>query len=1188
VVTCANCGTQNDARRKFCLECGRPLVAACPACGTVNETGAKFCGECGGTLGPEPAPSVAVDGGAAGSRPRESAGDKPIAERRLVSVLFTDLVGFTTLSESLDADDTRDLLSQYFELAREIVQRHGGTIEKFIGDAVMAVWGTPTAHEDDAERAVRSALQLVEAVGRLEARGRHLQARAGVLTGEAAVTIGATGQGMVAGDLVNTASRLQSVAEPGTILVGEATYRAASGAIAFEEAGERSLKGKESPVSAWRALAVVARRGGEGRSATLEPPFVGRDEELRLLKEQFHATERDGRPRLVTIVGQAGIGKSRLAWELEKYLDGVVDTILWHEGRSPSYGEGISYWALAEIVRGRSGIAESDDQETARRQLVAMLAEIVPDQTERRWIEPRLAGLLGLEELPVESREELFAAWRTFFERLSEQSPALLVFWDLQWADQGLLDFIEHLLTWARNSPIFVLAEARPELFERRPSWGAMVRSATSIHLEPLGDADMRALLAGLVPGLPEQAMRAIIDRAEGVPLYAVETLRMLIDRGALRPDGETNQFELVVELPDLAVPETLQALIAARLDALPPEDRGLLIDAAVLGLSFTVPSLQAITALQTDEVLAHLEALVKHQLLALDADPRSPERGQYRFIQGVVREVAYQSLAKRDRRAKHLATARYFESLGDDELAGVQASHYLAAYQATPAGDEADALAAQARVALRAAADRAAALHSPIAALGYLDQAITVTRDPRELALLHARAASVATTCARMTEAIEHAHEGERAFASLGDRLGVLQCRALEAAAMLAEHGDKKAIAILLGALGDVADLPPAAEIALAQSELARALMLSGSTEAVAWADKVLATPALVSANVLVETLITRATVQVQAGNLIEAEVGLRGAIAVADRLGDRMASLRARNNLLGIIDPVNLEDALALNNEIYEIAQRFGERTWVQQALGVAVADGFEIGRWDEWIAEIRDEEPQAAEYYRLWFRAEEAHRLAYRGHLDEANEIVEAALSSDVIRGSAQAASALQSLVGEFRMLEGRWTDAFESAKAGWNHTDAAGPSLITSILAAAAASDLDRLQQAIAAADALMTADEPMAVATRQIGAALRALLERRWDEGRETYRIVSRSLETSRHLRVLAAFQLAVGHLAENRFPEAADALREADAFFRERGADGVVPAYRAMAAHVRADQPARAIRAVVDPQPTAS
>ncbi|TMB83856.1 MAG: hypothetical protein E6J39_05570, partial [Chloroflexi bacterium] len=597
VLTCASCGTANEDGRKFCVECGARLAATCPVCGTVNPAGAKFCGECGSSLAA--AGEVALTRSATAEAPtvsgngRQLSASGPVAERRLVSVLFVDLVGFTAASEQRDAEDTRELLSRYFELAREIVDRHGGVIEKFIGDAVMAVWGTPTAHEDDAVRAVRSALQIVEAVAGL-AGGQPLEARAGVLTGEAAVTIGATGQGMVAGDLVNTASRLQSAAAPSTVLVGEATYRAASGAVSFEEAGETHLKGKESPVPAWRAIAVVARRRGEGRAAMLEPPFVGRDEELRALKDQLHATAREGKPRLVTLVGQAGIGKSRLAWELEKYLDGLVQTILWHEGRSPAYGEGISYWALAEMVRGRAGIAESDDPETARSRLADMLAQWVPDATERRWIEPRITGLLGLDDLPAEPREALFAAWRTLFERMAAQSTVLLVFWDLQWADQGLLDFIEHLLTWSRTSPIFVLAEARPDLFDRRPGWGVTVRASTSIHLEPLEDDDMRALLAGLVPGLPDEAARAIVQRAEGVPLYAVETIRMLIDRGAIGRSSDGVQYELVGDLPDLAVPETLHALIAARLDTIEPEDRALITDAAVLGLSFTIPALQA------------------------------------------------------------------------------------------------------------------------------------------------------------------------------------------------------------------------------------------------------------------------------------------------------------------------------------------------------------------------------------------------------------------------------------------------------------------------------------------------------------------------------------------------------------------------------------------------------------------
>ncbi len=517
-----------------------------------------------------------------------------VAERRLVSVLFADLVGFTTRSEDRDPEETRELLSRYFEVARRIVEGHGGTIEKFIGDAVMAVWGAPTAHEDDAERAVRSALAIVAGVGSIADGDVPLHARAAVLTGEAAVTVGAEGQGMVAGDMVNTASRLQSVAQPGTVLVGEATYRATSNAISYEPAGERVLKGKTAPVPAWRAVAVVARRGGSGRASTLEPPFVGREDELQQLKDLFDATGRERKPRLVTVIGQAGIGKSRLAWEFEKYLDGVVETAYWHEGRTPAYGEGISYWALAEMVRLRAQITEGEDAASARPKLTAMLEQFVDDPEERRFVEPRLAGLLGLAELPSDGREELFAAWRTLFERIAAQAPTVLVFVDLHWADQGLLDFVEDLLAWARTSPIFVVALARPELLERRPDWGSAVRSVTRINLEPLAAPEMAQLLDGLVPGLPEQAVTRIVERSEGIPLYAVETVRMLLDTGSVVP--EEDHYVLRGDLSELAVAETLHALIAARLDANSPEDRSLIQDAAVLGLSFTLEALAAVS----------------------------------------------------------------------------------------------------------------------------------------------------------------------------------------------------------------------------------------------------------------------------------------------------------------------------------------------------------------------------------------------------------------------------------------------------------------------------------------------------------------------------------------------------------------------------------------------------------------
>ena len=337
-MICLNCGTDNPAGSKFCNDCGERLSVVCPSCGTANQLGARFCHECGTALGGEAraagAVSAATAAGASAARPRPAT-TEPEAERRLVTVLFADLVGFTPFAEERDAEEVRETLSRYFDLSQQVIARYGGTVEKFIGDAVMAVWGAPVAFEDDAERAVRAGLELIDAV---QALGGGIQARAGVLTGEAAVTIGATNQGMVAGDIVNTASRLQSAAAPGTVLVGEATQRAASGAVVFEPAGEQVLKGKAAPVPAWRALRVVAERGGRNRAETLEAPFVGRDVELRLLKDLFHATGRERRARLVSITGIGGIGKSRLAWEFLKYIDGLVETVWWHHGRSPAYG----------------------------------------------------------------------------------------------------------------------------------------------------------------------------------------------------------------------------------------------------------------------------------------------------------------------------------------------------------------------------------------------------------------------------------------------------------------------------------------------------------------------------------------------------------------------------------------------------------------------------------------------------------------------------------------------------------------------------------------------------------------------------------------------------------------------------------------------------------------------------------
>ncbi len=322
------------------------------------------------------------------------------------------------------------------------------------------------------------------------------------------------------------------------MLVGEATVKASESAIVYEPVGEQDLKGKPLPVPAWQAVRIVAGRGGYGRSARLEAPFVGRDDELRLLKDLLNTMARDKRARLVSILGIAGIGKSRLAWELEKYVDGVVDAVYWHQGRSPAYGEGIAFWALAEMVRGRARIAESDAGEVARTKLAAMAEEYLVDAAERARVEPQLAALLGLGGPVAGNAEELTAAWRTLFERIADRGPTVLVFEDLQWADPGLIDFIEGLLDSARNRPIMAVVLTRPELLDERPTFGATVRNHTRLDLSPLSDDEMDMLLLGLVPGIPPEALRAIRDRAAGIPLYAVETVRMLLDQGRLTESG--------------------------------------------------------------------------------------------------------------------------------------------------------------------------------------------------------------------------------------------------------------------------------------------------------------------------------------------------------------------------------------------------------------------------------------------------------------------------------------------------------------------------------------------------------------------------------------------------------------------------------------------------------------------------
>ncbi len=951
-MICPRCEHANDDGNAFCTECGAPLVVACPSCGTENAPGSNFCGHCGTDLRIAAPP----------------ARDEPVKEeRRLVSVLFADLVGFTPLSESRDSEDVRALLDVYFERSRAIVTRFGGVVEKFIGDAVMAVWGAVGSHEDDAERAVRAALELVDMVSGLggEAGVPDLSLRAGVLTGETSVGPGGGDRGWVVGDLVNTAARLQSIAEPRTVLVGEQTMRMARAAVQFEPVGEHQVKGKDAPVAAFRALRVVAELGGRRRGAELEAPFTGRDVELRLLKDQLHACARDGGARLVSIVGDAGIGKTRLAWELEKYVDGLALDVYWHRGRSPAYGDNLTMWALGEMVRARAGIAEPDDAGKARLRLRTAVAEYVASEDDRRWLEPRLAALLGLDDAPPGDRDELFAAIRTFFHHIAGRGPTVLVFEDLHWADTAMVDFVAELVERSPRHPIFVVTLARPELLEARPGWGSGRRNFVSLHLGPLGDEAMAELVAGMAPGIPPEAVETIVGKAAGVPLYAVEFVRMLVSCGDLAPEGDG--YRLVSELSDLGLPDSLQAVVGSRLDRLAPEERQLVQDAAVLGQSFAAEGLAIVRQEPADALRGRLDVLVRHHLLEVDDDPRSPERGQYRFVQSVIREVAYGRLSRRDRHARHLRVAEYFEALGEVELAGVVATHYLAAHEAAPEGEGADLL-ERARSGLADAAARAAGLKSHGAALGLLAQALELAGAPAERAALHEAAAASATWVGRDEESIEHAEKAARLYGEVGDGAGRLRSVRWHGYQLSSVFRADEAVAVLAPVYASLDDPTTEEEVVLAL-EMARAHMLNQEpVSAIAISERVMAkAEAVLGAGEIIDGIVTKATALASEGRLLESIALLTGAVSLADERNLLAQATRALNNLAVAqhFDEPRRDAEIA--RELLERTHKLGAPSWVYRAAGqlaVALVDHGKLDESEALVAEYTTEETPAFE--------------------------------------------------------------------------------------------------------------------------------------------------------------------------------------------------------------------------------
>ena len=724
----------------------------------------------------------------------------------------------------------------------------------------------------------------------------------------------------------------------------------------YESAGNFELKGKSGLVPLWRALRVVSGGRGALKAEGLEAPFVGRDRELRLLKELFHASAEESRAYLVSVTGIAGIGKSRLAWEFFKYMDGLPQTTLWHRGRCLAYGEGVSYWALADMVRMRCRIAEDEAPAAALAKLHATLTEYLVDEEERRFVEPRLAHLLGLEERQARAQEELFGAWRLFFERLADADPVAIVFEDMQWADPSLLDFVEYLLEWSRDHRLYVITLARPELVERRPTWGAGSRTFNAIYLEPLPERAMHDLLAGLVPGLPHELQQQILMRAEGVPLYAVETVRMLLDRGLLVQEGSV--YRPVGPIETLEVPETLQALIAARLDGLSPEERRLLQDGAVYGKTFTRQALAALSELEEARLEPLLAGLVRKEVLSIQADPRSPEHGQYGFLQDLVRRVAYETLSKRERKARHLAAAAQVERAfaSEQEVVEVLASHYLAAFEAAPEDSDAEQIKNRAgelllaqvsappgwRPARRQRTISSKRPHSPSgrsSARVCSSERVrwrSAPATPKMLKPPLSRRSPSSTTLG------EH-HDGARLTARLGEvawRRGQLDA----------------ALERMERAWIELSTDKPDADVATLAAQIGRLHVLKGDWEAAsARLETALELAESLSLpEVLAETLNSMGVVAIFQSHLTHAEALVRSARDLALEHELPAAALRAYNNLGDIFHRRDrCEEAAALLEQGIAYARRVGDLQWEQTLLGELSWSHALTGRWREALS-------------------------------------------------------------------------------------------------------------------------------------------------------------------------------------------------------------------------------------------
>jgi class 3 adenylate cyclase/tetratricopeptide (TPR) repeat protein len=1034
------------------------------------------------------------------------------------------MVGFTSTAERLDPEDVQAVLAPYHERLRYDLERWGGTVEKFIGDAVMALFGAPVTREDDPERAVRAALAIRDWFAEKE----KLQVRIAVNTGEALVNLAArpeAGEGMAAGDVVNTAARLQAAAPTNGIIVGESTYRATAHTIDYREHAPVEAKGKEAPIPVWEVVQARARFGVDLAPET-RTPLVGRKREVDLLVGTLERARQQRSPELVTLIGVPGIGKSRLVGELFQSIERGGQLTYWRQGRSLPYGEGVSYWALAEMVKAHAGILETDSDDDAGEKLVRAVEQLVDEDAE--WVLSHLRPLVGQTGDAAGSQEEAFAAWRRFFEALAEHDALVLVFEDLQWADDGLLDFIEHLVDWVRDVPMLILCTARLELLERRPAWGGGKLNAANVALAPLSGEETAKLIASLSerPLLEAETQAELLDRAGGNPLYAEQYVRMLAERGS------TDEL-----------PESVQGIIAARLDGLPPEEKAVLQDAAVMGKVFWLG------ALDVDEQRLH--ALQQKEFVQRARRSSVAGETEFSFKHVLVRDVAYGQIPRAERAQKHLRTAEWIESLGrPDDHAEMVAHHYVNALELTRAsGGSVEGLAARTRDALRDAGVRAMSLNALAQGERYFAEALELTADddPGRPSLLfqlgHARHQGSWSGA----EELEAARDG---FLAAGDNESAAEA-ALYLADLAWSQGRGEDVRMRLDdAHALVADRPPSREQASVLAEVARYDMLADRNDsAIATGREALRmAEELGLDDIKTRVLISMGPARVSAGDpggLRDLEQG----IAIATSLNDAAEQVRGWNNLatmktlLGRVEEGS-NDLL----ESYRLAQQFGHRGFARWTEGgPLIGNAFGWGRWDEVLESA--EEFIAGLGGESHYQASSAHVM--RGVIrfsrgDDAGAAQDAERALELARpvgdpqlwgGNLQAASAIFMSVGEKgrarELLDETLTLIGELQQLGWVVMDLDSAAWVAWKLGRG-----DELLEAVK--------DEPLQTPWL---AAARAIAVGDFVRAADIYaELGTVPAEAICRLRAAEAF------VAEGRRAEADEQLRPALAFYRNVGA----------------------------------